>query len=56
MKYDLFISDYDGTLGIAPKNDIDPETLSAINKYIEKSWRLLYHNSVCTKYKVRGAI
>ena len=36
MKYDLFISDYDGTLGVAPKNDIDPETLVAINKYIEK--------------------
>ena len=36
MKFDLFISDYDGTLGVAPKNDIDPETLVAINKYIEK--------------------
>ncbi len=36
MKYRLFISDYDGTLGQAPKNDIDSETLSAINKFIEK--------------------
>lgn len=36
MKYDLFISDYDGTLGKAPKNDIDSETLSAINKFIGK--------------------
>ena len=36
MKYKLFITDYDGTLGIAPKNDIDSETLLAINKFIEK--------------------
>lgn len=36
MKYELFISDYDGTLGSSPKNDIDSETLDAINKFIEK--------------------
>lgn len=36
MKYKLFISDYDGTLGKAPKNDIDSETLEAINKFREK--------------------
>ncbi len=36
MKYKLFISDYDGTLGLAPKNDIHPQTLSAINEYIKK--------------------
>ena len=36
MKYKLFISDYDGTLGEAPANDIDSETLNAINEYIEK--------------------
>lgn len=36
MKYDLFISDYDGTLGKAPQNDIDSQTLEAINKYIER--------------------
>lgn len=33
MKFDLFISDYDGTLGVAPQNSIDSETLEAINKY-----------------------
>ena len=33
MKYKLFLSDYDGTLGVAPKNDIDKETLEAIKKY-----------------------
>ena len=36
MKYKLFISDYDGTLGVAPKNNIDHETLDAINKFIAK--------------------
>ncbi|MBQ8426245.1 MAG: HAD family phosphatase [Clostridia bacterium] len=36
MKYKLFVSDYDGTLGQAPKNDIDADTLQAINKFIEK--------------------
>ena len=36
MKYKLFISDYDGTLGEAPANDIDSETVSAINKFIDK--------------------
>ena len=36
MKYKLFISDYDGTLGEAPANDIDSETVAAINKFIDK--------------------
>lgn len=36
MKFDLFISDYDGTLGESKTNDIDKETLLAINKYVEK--------------------
>ena len=36
MKYRLVISDYDGTLGIAPKNDIDSETRLAIEKFTEK--------------------
>ena len=36
MKYKLFISDYDGTLGVAPENNIDSETLEAINKFIDK--------------------
>ena len=36
MKYRLFLSDYDGTLGEASRNDIDAETLTAINKYIQK--------------------
>ena len=41
MKYKLFISDYDGTLGHAPQNDIDKETLSAINKFIDKGGKFV---------------
>ena len=33
MKYKLFISDFDGTLGHAPENTIDQETLTAIKEY-----------------------
>ena len=36
MKYKMIISDYDGTLGVAPNNDIDKQTLDAINKFIAK--------------------
>ena len=36
MKYKLFISDYDGTLGVAPKNDIATPVLSAINEFTKK--------------------
>ena len=34
MKYKLFISDYDGTLGGAPENTIDSETLSLLNNEV----------------------
>lgn len=36
MRFKLFISDYDGTLGVAPKNDIDAETRSAIKEFTDK--------------------
>ena len=36
MKYKLFISDYDRTLGGAPDNNIDAETMEAIERFIEK--------------------
>ena len=36
MKYKLFISDYDGTLGKAPANDVDKETRLAIDEYAKK--------------------
>lgn len=36
MKYKLFVSDYDGTLGHAPQNTIDKEILTAIKEYNDK--------------------
>lgn len=36
MKYKLIISDYDGTLGVAPKNDVDSETRAAIKEFTKK--------------------
>ncbi len=36
MKYKLIISDYDGTLGSAPSNDIPKETLNAINEFTRR--------------------
>ena len=41
MKFDLFISDYDGTLGEAPINNIDGQTLQAINKFIDKGGKFV---------------
>ncbi len=40
MKYDLFVSDFDGTLGIAPGN-INAETVAAVKKYIEKGGKFV---------------
>ncbi len=36
MKYNLIISDYDGTLGAAPKNDIPVNTLKAIEEFTKR--------------------
>ena len=44
MKYKLFITDYDGTLGGAPENTIDSQTLSAIDKFEQKGGKFV----VCT--------
>lgn len=41
MKYELFISDYDGTLGVAPKNEIDEQTLLAIKKFTDKGGKFV---------------
>lgn len=61
MKYDLFISDYDGTLGSAP-DYIAPETVSAIKKYCDKggifavcSGRMMASIlPICRKYDLKG--
>ncbi len=44
MKYKLFITDYDGTLGGAPENTIDSQTLSAMDKFEQKGGKFV----VCT--------
>ncbi len=47
MKYKLVISDYDGTLGGAPSNDIDSKTLSAIKKFQDSGGKFV----ICTGRK-----
>ena len=44
MKYKLFITDYDGTLGHAPENTIDSEVLDAIREFEEKGGKFV----ICT--------
>ncbi len=41
MKYKLIISDYDGTLGCAPQNDIDKQTVLAIKKFQAKGGKFV---------------
>lgn len=41
MKYKLVISDYDGTLGSAPNNDIDEQTVLAIKKFQQKGGKFV---------------
>lgn len=41
MKYKLIISDYDGTLGVAPKNDVDSETRAAIKHFTDKGGKFV---------------
>ena len=41
MKYELFMSDYDGTLGCAPYNDVDEETAAAIKEFTKKGGKFV---------------
>ena len=50
MKFDLFISDYDGTLGNAPANDIDAETLASIKEYQKRGGKFV----VCSGREYRS--
>ena len=43
MKFDLFVSDFDGTLGTAPA-DITPNTVQAVREYIKKGGKFV----ICT--------
>ena len=63
MKYDLFVADFDGTLGTAP-DIIAPETVSAIKRYVEKggifavcSGRMMSSIlPICRKYGFKGLV
>ena len=41
MKYKLFISDFDGTLGHAPANTIDEEILTAIKEFSNRGGKFV---------------
>ncbi len=64
MKYDLIISDYDGTLGRAPENNIPQGSLDAINEYVKKGGIFVVctgreYNSIrtiCVKQGLKGLI
>ena len=43
MKYDLFVTDFDGTLGSLP-DDIEPQTVLAIKEYIQRGGKFV----ICT--------
>ena len=63
MKYKLFVSDFDGTLGTAP-DIIERETLEAINKYIKKGGKFVICTGrmftaikpICEKYGLKGLL
>ena len=63
MRYDLFVSDFDGTLGIAPGN-INAETVAAVKKYIEKGGKFVICTGrmfdsirqICLKYDLKGRV
>ena len=63
MKYELFVSDFDGTLGTAP-DIIEPETVDAIKKYCAKggifavcSGRMMASIlPICRKYGFKGIV
>lgn len=63
MKYKLFVSDFDGTLGMAPAN-IEPETVQAVKEYIKKGGKFVICTGrmlpaikpICDKYKLNGIV
>lgn len=63
MKYDLFVADYDGTLGTAP-DIIEPETVETIKKYCKKGGIFAVCTGrmmasilpICRKYGFQGMV
>lgn len=64
MKYKLFISDFDGTLGGGKDNSIDDETLKAIREYEEKGGKFVVCTGrmfasikkICDKHNLKGPV
>lgn len=63
MKYKLFVSDFDGTLGQAPA-DIEETTVQAVKEYINKGGKFvictgrMFHaiKPICDKYGLEGLV
>ena len=63
MKYKLFVSDFDGTLGTAP-DEIEEETLKAVKKYIDQGGKFVICTGrmftaikpICEKYGLKGLL
>ena len=64
MKYKLFISDFDGTLGEAPDNNIDEQTIDAIEQYRKKGGifavvtgrQYASIGPICKRHKINGVV
>lgn len=62
MKFDLVITDYDGTLGWG--NEINPETVKAINEYIDRGGKFVICTGrmfkaiqgICNQYGLNGIV
>lgn len=62
MKFDLVISDYDGTLGIG--NKVNPQTVEAINQYVKKGGKFVLCTGrmfkaiegICKQYGLNGIV
>lgn len=63
MKYDLFVTDFDGTLGVAPDH-IEEETVGAIKEYVGRGGKFaivtgrMYSSirPICLKYGFKGIV
>lgn len=63
MKYDLFVSDFDGTLGIAPGN-IDAETVETVKEYVKRGGKFVICTGrmytsirdICLRYGLEGLV
>lgn len=63
MKFKLFVSDFDGTLGVAP-GYIDPQTVKAIKEYVEKGGKFVICTGrmysaikpICDHYDLKGLV